>query len=75
MNEIFVYVIDFETTKIKETVTENEDGTYSIFLNARHTAENRLQAYLHAVEHIRNNDFEKKNADIDSIEAERHKIA
>ncbi len=43
---------------VSEIVTPNEDGSHTVFLNARHTAEKNREAYKHAVDHIRNNDFQ-----------------
>ena len=54
--------------KVKETVAQNEDGSYSIFLNARHNYETQLKSYQHAIEHIKKNDFAKNN--VQSIEAD-----
>ena len=61
-NDIIVKLIDFPTTA-KEAVTENEDGTYTVFINAKLTREKQLEAYMHALGHIMGNDFEKENAD------------
>ena len=36
---INVQMMDLKSTKIKETVTSNEDGSYTIFLNSRFTQE------------------------------------
>lgn len=70
MDNVFVYLIDFDTTKVTECVTENEDGTYSIFINAKFDREQQLRSYNHAVSHILNEDFKNRNAD--RIEYERH---
>ena len=34
-NEVFVHLIDFKGANAKETVTSNEDGSFSIFINSR----------------------------------------
>ena len=61
-----VHLIDLPV-KVKETVSENEDGSYSIFLNSRHTYETQMKSYMHALEHIKENDFSGDNVqDIDS---------
>ena len=70
MNDIYVKVIDFPTTKVKETVTANEDGSYTIFLNAKMSADQLEKAYVHALGHIEHNDFEK--SDVQAIEYEAH---
>lgn len=68
--DINVIVMDFKDVKAKEMVTENSDGSYSIFINARLSSECQLKAYEHALTHINNNDFEK--ADVQQIEAIAH---
>lgn len=54
--DINTFIIDFENS-IPATVTINEDGSFSIFLNARLSYEQRMQAYLHEMRHIQKNDF------------------
>lgn len=73
MDGIFVYLLDFGDSKVKETVTENADGTYSIFINSRLDYETQQKAYKHALTHIMRQDFEKDNVEL--IEYECHKIA
>lgn len=70
---IFVHLIDFGVNSVSETVTQNADGTFSIFINARLDHETQQRAYIHALAHIYRNDFEK--FDVDTIEYECHKIA
>lgn len=67
--DINVQVIDMDTM-IAEQVVSNSDGSYTIFLNAKQTVENRHLAYIHALKHIHGNDFEKSVAD--EIEWEAH---
>lgn len=50
-------------TCIEEQVIFNEDGSYSIFINARLNWERQMLAYQHAITHIMNGDFEKTDAD------------
>lgn len=66
-----VIVMDFPNTKEKEMITENSDGSYTIFINARLSYNTQLKAYQHAIQHIENQDFEK--ADVQIIEAAAHK--
>lgn len=68
--DINVTVIDFKNTKSKEMVTENPDGSYSIFINARFSYEEQYKAFNHALKHIKANDFQK--ADVQEIEAIAH---
>lgn len=50
MYDINVQMIDLKTTKVKETVTCNEDGSYTIFLNTRFTQEQLNDAYAHGLQ-------------------------
>lgn len=74
MEDVYVKVIDFPTTKVKETVTANEDGSYTIFLNAKMSADQLEKAYFHALYHIKNKDFEKEDVQEIEYEAHRRKI-
>lgn len=70
MADVFTYLIDFPCD-IKEAVTKNEDDSYSIFINARLSHERQCQAYRHALTHVENGDFDKKN--VQHIEHAAHK--
>lgn len=63
--------MDLHSTKVKEVVTENADGTYTIFLNAWLDPMQKKQAYKHALLHIKNYDFEGEK-DINEIETKTH---
>lgn len=54
------YQVVFMDMSANEAVTENEDGSYIIFINARLNYEKQLQAYLHALKHIAGDDFSKE---------------
>ena len=68
--EIYTHVIDLKSS-IPSCVTENADGSYTIFINDRTSVESRIEHYEHEIEHILHNDFEKE--DVNEIESERHK--
>lgn len=68
--DLNIQIIDCDTI-IKESVCPNEDGSYTIFINARHTAEQQHVSYLHAIAHILNGDFEKEN--VNEIEINAHR--
>lgn len=55
---------------VNEVVTENEDGSYTIFINSRMNYEKQMKAYLHAMKHINGDDFQKDN--VQSIECLAH---
>jgi hypothetical protein len=51
---------------------ENPDGSYTILINAKMSSERQKEAYLHALDHIENHDFEKDYLSVQQIEAEAH---
>lgn len=53
-----------------EMVVKNEDGSYTILINAKLSAQGRIEAYEHALKHIENEDFEKTN--VQEIESSAH---
>ena len=74
MTEVInVQLLDFKEIKGKEFVTQNEDGSYTIFINARLGYLAQQDAYQHALKHIENDDFEK--TDVQQIEAVAHGVA
>lgn len=70
--DVFVEIIDMDTTA-EEMVTENADGSYTIFINARIAFNRQQEAVEHAIRHIKDQDFEK--TDVQQIEAVAHQIA
>lgn len=68
-DDIFVYLLPLPT-RTREVVTPNDDGTYTIFINERLSNDGQIKAYDHAIKHIKNTDFSKR--DVQSIEAEAH---
>ena len=67
---INVQLVDFRVTTSYEMVRSNEDGSYTILLNSRQAPNLLKKAYLHALEHIRRDDWKKDN--VQEIEAEAH---
>lgn len=68
-----VILMDFKSTTSNELVVANEDDTFTIFINARLSADGQLRAYKHAMKHIENEDFQKD--DVQAIEAAAHSDA
>ncbi len=66
---INAFVINFPNSG-HELVTENEDGSYTILINAKLSEEAQRAAYDHAMKHIMDNDFEK--SDVQEIEIVAH---
>lgn len=63
-------VIFLDGMNVNEAVTENEDGSYTIFINERLCEEKRLKSFKHALNHITNFDFQKD--DVQEIEINAH---
>lgn len=59
---IGVYFLNMDTA-VEEEVHSNEDGSFTIIINARLNSERQMMAYKHALEHIMRNDFSKDCAD------------
>lgn len=59
---IGVHFLDMET-EIEEQVICNTDGSFTIIINSRLNQERQMLAYQHALIHIVNDDFNKKDAD------------
>ena len=57
-----VHLIKFPTRKVKESVVENEDGSYTIFIDESLNREMQEEAFAHAMKHILGNDFAKYDA-------------
>lgn len=69
MEDINVQLMDMDTM-IPEHLVKNDDDTYTIFLNARLSKDRQLKSYFHALQHIKENDFEEVN--VQKIELEAH---
>lgn len=67
-----VRLIKFPSGKAKEAVTENEDGSYTIFIEESMSSVEQHKAFLHAMVHIIGNDFSDK--DIQEIEKSAHDV-
>ena len=69
-DDIHTFIVDFPVSCVSEMVRKNEDGSYTILLNAKMSHEKLEKSYKHAIWHIEHNDFEKENVQI--IECEAH---
>lgn len=69
--DVNVFLIDFQASG-REMVVSNEDGSYTILINAKLSQDGQLKAYQHALSHINDEDFEK--TDIQSIEFRAHEL-
>lgn len=69
MDEVFIYCVSLPIG-INELVLPCADG-YTVYINEKLDKDKKLQAYEHAMKHIRNNDWSK--LDVQMIEAETHR--
>ena len=58
--DINTQLIDMDVL-IGEQIVKNRDDSHTISLNSRLSHERQQEAYIHALNHIINTDFEKKN--------------
>ncbi len=70
--DVNVVLMDFPSKKGNEMVVPNEDGSYTILINAGLNYESQLKAYEHAMSHITNDDFSKGN--VQEIEYYAHHL-
>ena len=66
--DYFVRLVDFPAgTRCKALTILNEDGTFSVYLNARYPERLLFSALIHERRHMENDDFygEKKIAEIE----------
>nr|DAT81722.1 MAG TPA: IrrE N-terminal-like domain [Caudoviricetes sp.] len=65
-NNIYIYHVDMPYS-VTSSVVENEDGSYTIYINSRMSYEKQLEGYEHELRHIMNNDLEYCN-DVQKVE-------
>lgn len=70
MEEIYIHYLDFKNS-IPAVSTQNDDGSYSIFLNTRLSSDQQTKAYMHELTHIARQDFDSK-ASVNRIECYVH---
>lgn len=64
------YQVVFMDFPLGETITKNEDDSYTIFINAKLSAEEQQKKIFHAMKHIMGDDFYKTC--VDKIEFNAH---
>ena len=59
---------------VHELISPTADGEYNIYINSILSNAKRIEAYHHALEHIKNGDFDANNigADVQEIEYRAH---
>lgn len=74
-DDVYVYLRDDLPPQVREIVSPNPDGTYTILIDSRLNDDMRLSAFNHALNHIDNGDFDVDNvATVDAIELRAHGI-
>ncbi len=63
-------LIKFPSGKVHEAVVENEDGSFTIFLDKNATRESQWKRFQHVMKHLAGDDFFKD--DVQEIELEAH---
>lgn len=66
-----VRLMQFHNGKTREMVVPNADDSYTIFIESTLSKEEQQQAFLHAMGHICNHDFEKQTP-VDLLEIRAH---
>ena len=69
--DLNVQLLDMELG-VHEQIVKNSDDTFTIFINTRYSSDSQIEAFNHALEHIRNDDYEK--TDVQLIELEAHSM-
>ena len=67
-DDVYVYTADLPIGT-RELVAPCLDG-YTVYINTRYNRETQLGAYLHAVKHVTDHDWEK--TDVQEIESDAH---
>ena len=71
MYDFNIVLLDMDEM-IGETICQNADDSFTIFLNSKWSNEAQRFCLLHAFDHVRRHDWEKH--DVQKIEAEAHGI-
>ena len=69
MDEIFTYPTDLPPG-VHEMVAPCGDGCYTLYINTRDSRERQIEAYRHALGHIRSHDHDRE--DVQEIETKAH---
>ena len=54
--DFFVRVVDLPVG-VHGVCTTNDDGTFSVYINARNDRDQQIRSYFHERKHIENDDF------------------
>lgn len=74
MDDIIIRLVSFPS-KIQGVTRLDDDGDYNIYINSNLSRETQYKAYLHEIDHIREQHFDyntRKNLVADEVE-EKHR--
>ena len=66
--DYFLYYLKFPNLANKGSVTPNDDGTFSVYVNTRYPSEMYPDIVKHELDHLNNDDLYKEDIDIAEIE-------
>lgn len=72
--DVNVILLEMGDTSNREMIAQNEDGSYTIFINARLPHNLQLKEYDHAMRHIKEQHFEQTNVQIIEYYAHQSKV-
>ena len=67
--DYFVRVTKFPNRAVDAIVMPNDDATYSIYINEALDQQQRMEAYLHELEHINRDDMYDYDTPVSEMEA------
>ena len=67
--ELFVHLTDLPS-RVRAAYCSNLDGSFSVFINAKHSTDRQRQALFHEISHIYHKDL-SRDIEADVLETER----
>ena len=74
MDCVIIRLVDLQLP-IKGVTVKDDEGDYNIYINARLSEDERVDAYWHEIEHIRLGHFYQHDRPVAELEAEAEKEA
>lgn len=66
--DYFIRLVQFPNRSADAVVVENDDGTYSVYMDSRLDREHHLEGYSHELEHMMRDDIYRSDVPITEIE-------
>ena len=67
--DYFVHIVDFPVCSCGGSVTPNDDGTYSVYINARLSHAQNRDSMAHEYKHMEHEDF-SRDLPVETLEQE-----